>query len=117
YGMLANGGRIGDIQLVSPESTSTFSAVAFEGTDVLFGFHARSALGYARSSSTAPIWFGPNDSAFGFSGLGGNMGYADPTTGIGFGYVVYQWRATTQKIDRRANALMNAFYDALAAGA
>ena len=32
--------------------------------------------------------FGSSDNAFGTPGLGGSFGFADPDTGVGFGYVM-----------------------------
>ncbi|MEU4769445.1 serine hydrolase domain-containing protein [Actinosynnema sp. NPDC023794] len=40
----------------------------------------------------ATAWHSPT--SFGFTGLGGSLGYADPTTGIAFGYVVNNIRNT-----------------------
>jgi CubicO group peptidase (beta-lactamase class C family) len=44
------------------------------------------SLGFAKP---APLCvFGSSDSAFGTPGLGGSFGFADPDTGIGYGYVM-----------------------------
>jgi CubicO group peptidase (beta-lactamase class C family) len=43
------------------------------------------SLGFGKPSSLCV--FGSSDSAFGTPGLGGSFGFADPDTGIGYGYV------------------------------
>jgi CubicO group peptidase (beta-lactamase class C family) len=52
--------------------------------DDLFDGEARFSLGFMKPSSTFP--FG-HPSAFGAPGAGGALGYADPSTGIGYAYV------------------------------
>ena len=44
------------------------------------------SLGFGKPTPT--YVFGSNDKAFGWNGLGGSFGFADPDTGIGFGYVL-----------------------------
>lgn len=44
------------------------------------------SLGFGKPTST---WvFGSSDKAYGWPGAGGSVGFADPDTGIGFGYVM-----------------------------
>ena len=50
-------------------------------------------------------------SAFGAPGAGGAMGYADPATGIGYGYVTNRM-GTTLSGDPRDRALRDAIPDA-----
>ena len=44
------------------------------------------SLGYCKP--VPHFRFGSSDKAFGTPGLGGSFGFADPDTGIGFGYVM-----------------------------
>ena len=44
------------------------------------------SLGFGKPTST--FVFGSSDRAFGWPGAGGSFGFADPDTGIGFGYVM-----------------------------
>ena len=44
------------------------------------------SLGFGKP--TSKFVFGSTDRAFGWPGLGGSFGFADPDTGIGFGYVM-----------------------------
>ncbi len=76
------------------------------------GFHdealkvdVRFSLGFAKPSPKDP--FG-HPSSFGMPGAGGSFGFADPTAGIGYGYVLN--RMGTHLADPRAMALRNAMY-------
>ena len=71
-----------DGRLVDAEQLSRLSAVAFEGTDQVFGHHARLTLGYPLGRIGAGTTEAPT--AFGWPGGGGSYAYADPTTGIAF---------------------------------
>jgi CubicO group peptidase (beta-lactamase class C family) len=73
------------------------------GEDVTFG------LGFAPSTDRRP--FGPNPTSFGHFGTGGAVGFADPESGVAFGYVmndvIPRWQST------RNRALIDAVYDSL----
>jgi CubicO group peptidase (beta-lactamase class C family) len=44
------------------------------------------SLGFGKPTST--FVFGSSGKAFGWPGAGGSFGFADPDTGVGFGYVM-----------------------------
>ena len=112
YAMLARGGEIDGIRVVSAESTAAHTAEQVRGADVVFGGgDSRVALGYGRPTPTG-LSFGPHDEAFGMQGLGGALGYADPVSRVGFGYVMNQTR-NGGRTDARARALSAALYEAL----
>ena len=71
--------------------------------DVSFG------LGFKPTTERRP--FGPNAASFGHFGTGGAVGFADPSAGIAFGYVmnhvIPRWQST------RNRALIDAVYAAL----
>ncbi len=73
------------------------------GEDVTFG------LGFKPTTPRRP--FGPNPRAFGHFGTGGSLGFADPDTGIAFGYVmnhvIPRWQST------RNRSLVRAVYESL----
>lgn len=71
-----------DGRLIAPDQLEELSAVAFEGTDQVFGNPARLALGYALGRIGAAAGEAPT--ALGWPGGGGSYAYADPTTGISF---------------------------------
>lgn len=69
-------------KLVDSAQLTTFSALAFEGVDQIFGTPARMALGFPIGRMGAPAE--ENSGAFGWPGGGGSYAYADPARGIAF---------------------------------
>ena len=112
YAMLAGGGELDGVRIVSEASIAAHSAEQVRGTDAVFGGVSRVALGYGRSTPGG-MSFGPTDEAFGMQGLGGALGYADPVADVGFGYAMNQ---THMEIgtDRRPRALSTALYRSIA---
>ncbi|MFI2809769.1 serine hydrolase domain-containing protein [Microbulbifer sp. JSM ZJ756] len=64
--------------------------------------------GYIRSGSAADLRFG-SERGFGHPGAGGSVGFADPETGIGVGYVTSRL-GQSLFMDRRAVALVDLLY-------
>ena len=84
------------------------SANGFED-DALHG-DVRFSLGFMRPST---VWrFGHDASSFGSPGSGGSLGFADPTLGLGYGYVTSRM-GTTLTGDPRDVALRTALYRVL----
>ncbi|MBF6175275.1 serine hydrolase domain-containing protein [Nocardia blacklockiae] len=54
--------------------------------DLVLHTHSRYHLGFRKSCDA--FRFGTDDRAFGTTGYGGSCGFADPATGLGFGYVM-----------------------------
>ena len=69
-------------KLVDAARLAELSALAFEGTDQVFGNPARMALGFPIGRMGAPAE--ENSVAFGWPGGGGSYAYADPARGIAF---------------------------------
>jgi len=73
------------------------------GEEIAFG------LGFVPTSERRPL--GPNPHSFGHFGTGGALGFADPTTGVAFGYVmnhvIPRWQST------RNRSLVDALYRCL----
>jgi len=73
------------------------------GEEVTFG------LGFKPTTTRRP--FGPHPSSFGHFGTGGAVGFADPDTGVAFGYVmnhvIPRWQS------RRNRSLVDALYACL----
>ena len=86
YGVLAMGGRIDDYELLSPELLKQASSVQSEGFCPSLRREVSFGLGFQITRPDRP--FGAGQHAFGHYGNGGSLGYADPDTGIGFGYVM-----------------------------
>jgi CubicO group peptidase (beta-lactamase class C family) len=101
YGMLACGGEIDGVRVVSEESVQLFSTVSARGRSAITPAVTLSngleipapftcyALGYARNvpEPGMPPAFGPNEETFGHAGHGGQVGFADPVRRIGVGFV------------------------------
>jgi CubicO group peptidase (beta-lactamase class C family) len=110
YSEFATGGR----QLgLRPE---TLAALAAPATPPRYGFHdeclkgdVQFSLGFMKPSALWP--FGSAES-FGAPGAGGSLGFADPTTGVGYGYVTSQM-GTSLTGDPRDVALRDAIYSAI----
>ncbi len=77
-----------------------FGPCSILGEDLAFG------LGFTPTSPRRPL--GPNPHSFGHFGTGGALGFADPDTGIAFGYVmnhvIPRWQST------RNRALIDSLY-------
>ncbi|HEY3485624.1 MAG TPA: hypothetical protein VGK49_09580, partial [Ilumatobacteraceae bacterium] len=56
-------------------------------------------LGFTPTTPRRP--FGPNPRSFGHFGTGGSLGYADPDSGVAFGYVmnhvIPRWQSTRNR--------------------
>jgi CubicO group peptidase (beta-lactamase class C family) len=71
-----------DGRLIPADQLAQLSAVAFEGTDQVFGNPARLVLGYPLGRIGAPPHEPPT--TFGWPGGGGSYAYANPTAGTTF---------------------------------
>ncbi len=108
YGLLANGGSLDGIELLSARTVKDFAAEQVRGADAVLIVESRYGLGYARPTDLQPM--GPNDEAFGHGGLGGSLAFADPVAGIGFAYVPNQLLFPRLDETSRARALIDAVY-------
>jgi CubicO group peptidase (beta-lactamase class C family) len=104
YAALLETGRLLSSELLA-EATSPQSVgyCPVLGEEVTFG------LGFKPTVPRRP--FGPNPRSFGHFGTGGAVGFADPTTGVAFGYVmnhvIPRWQSS------RNRALIDALYTCL----
>jgi CubicO group peptidase (beta-lactamase class C family) len=91
YGSAATGGsELG----LSPTVRDALEGPAVPPTngvrDKVMHFDTSYSLGLGKPMST--FVFGSSDRAYGWPGAGGSFGFADPETGIGFGYVMNNMR-------------------------
>ncbi|MHC5257640.1 serine hydrolase domain-containing protein [Streptomyces sp. UC4497] len=81
-GVAAMNAAVLDGRLIGPDQLEELTAVAFEGTDQVFGNPARLCLGYPLGRIGAQQ--AEASTTFGWIGGGGSYVYADPATGISF---------------------------------
>ncbi|MET7615531.1 serine hydrolase domain-containing protein [Streptomyces sp. NPDC005408] len=74
----------GRAPLLKPETIAEFGRLHTAGTDVVTGEVDHFGLGFEAMGVRYPF-LAPD--AFGHSGAAGGMGFADPTTGVAYGYV------------------------------
>lgn len=101
YGALAVGGSLDGARLVSPESIPLVSAHRPTDKGAPTGF----ALGYVAMPDMPGGTPGPRKGAFGHPGAGGNLGFADPASELGFGLV-----KNKMTDDRTAAGIIKALY-------
>jgi CubicO group peptidase (beta-lactamase class C family) len=106
YSAFARGGELG-------LAAETLRLLAAPAKPAEHGFYdecmkdeARFSLGFFRPGNT---WHFGSWASFGSPGAGGSMGFADPTFGIGYGYVTSRG-GTSLVGDPRDVALSNALY-------
>ena len=110
YGVLARGGELDGVRVMSKEQVAQCSIEQSNGPDALLVINTRFSLGFMMSQPGASL--GPNAKSFGHPGAGGSLGYADPEAKIGFGYTMNKMHASLL-IDPRATALIDAVYASL----
>lgn len=105
-------GSLEGVRVLTREGQARAGALRRAGPDrVLLGMRSRYSLGFMLGTEEEPM--GPNPGAFGHSGAGGSLGFADPVARVGFGYVMNRMHAGAWLIGPRANALVAATYACL----
>ncbi|WP_437334696.1 serine hydrolase domain-containing protein [Sorangium sp. So ce394] len=110
YAMLASGGELDGVRVVSADSTARHIEVQYDGNDFIWGNPLRVGLGYMRPS--ASVGMGPHDEAFGHPGFGGAIGFADPVSRVGFAFLPNRM-VLALTTDARAETLASALYACL----
>ncbi len=88
YAVIANGGEVGGTRLLSPATIEKLRQVQTRARDAVIGMPMNWRLGYHRAGAMRYR----GDSAFGHYGFGGSGGWADPDTGLSFGFVTNELR-------------------------
>jgi CubicO group peptidase (beta-lactamase class C family) len=100
---------IGPEPLLSTALLAEATRVQSEGPCPVLGESVAFGLGFTPTSQRRPL--GPNPRSFGHFGTGGALGFADPDTGVAFGYVmnhvIPRWQST------RNRALIDAVFSCL----
>ncbi|MEU3145421.1 MULTISPECIES: serine hydrolase domain-containing protein [unclassified Streptomyces] len=97
-------GQVDGVRLFEAATVERARAEESAGPDRVLIVGTRFGLGYMLHGSASPL-LAPG--SFGHPGRGGSLGFADPDTGIAFGYVTNGFR-TTVTSDPRAQSLVRA---------
>jgi len=114
YGAFAAGGRALGVNAGTLAALAESPSPPREGNvDSILGVPTCYSLGFLKPF--ADFRFGSGGSSYGFPGMGGAMGFADPERQVGYAYApsrsgLYLWD------DPREKALRDAFYRCLSAG-
>jgi CubicO group peptidase (beta-lactamase class C family) len=101
-------GEVDGHRILDAEHLADATAERFAGTDAILNVPARAASGFGLPTPDA-FWGTPT--AFANYGRGGSMGFADPATGLAFGYVMN--RIVEGQPDPRAANLLAAARECL----
>jgi CubicO group peptidase (beta-lactamase class C family) len=119
YQPLALGGSIGEVHLVGADTLARMGAVASAAAlDACLLLPTRFSLGFMKSITNPDAAPGVTDvavmsePAFGHAGMGGSLGFADPSTRMSFGYAMNQ-QGGTILLNERGQSLVDATYRAL----
>lgn len=110
YGALALGGSLDGVRLLGPKTLALATAERFDGTEAGFGWPIRYGAGFMLNKDQV---FGPHRDAFGHSGWGGYVAYADPANRLGVGYAMNRMTVPADGPDPRRIRLLDALYGAL----
>jgi CubicO group peptidase (beta-lactamase class C family) len=112
YGALAQGGRLGDVRLISAAALDRATTQQWHARSAASGLTFRAALGFfLNCPPDRPM--GPNPATFGHSGAGGAQSFADPAAGIGFCYAPNRMHGGID-IGPRATTLIEALFRCVA---
>ncbi|MEV4752873.1 serine hydrolase domain-containing protein [Streptosporangium sp. NPDC049248] len=105
-------GEVDGHRILGPDTLAAATAEQVGGIDRILRVPVRIGTGFGLPTPDA-FWYSPT--AFGFPGLGGSLGFADPATGLAFGYVMNHLQEGVP--DHRAANLLDAVRDAMKAQA
>jgi CubicO group peptidase (beta-lactamase class C family) len=111
YALIARGGELDGVRLLSPETIARASERQVLGKDRTIGIENEFALGFHRNGGSPLMRLGNSPTAFGHGGAYGSIGMADPGPRIGFGYVMNQCGEPLG--DQRGPSLVEAVYACL----
>ena len=109
---LAAGGVLDGRRLLSADVLAEATTEQWYGREDLLGHTRRMALGFALGLP-GHLAMGPSPRAFGHTGAGGAIGFADPDAGLGFAYAPNRMYSGPG-ISPRLSALVDALYEVVA---
>jgi CubicO group peptidase (beta-lactamase class C family) len=108
YGTLAMGGASAGVRLLSQKTIDIFTAERARGTDIVTNDERRWGLGFQLlmlKPASDPTYRGPHSEAFGHDGYGGQLGLADPVSGLGIGFIRSSLSASSPLCSRLISTL------------
>jgi CubicO group peptidase (beta-lactamase class C family) len=112
YGTLARGGDQDGVHVLDAAGIARCAEEQSHGPDLVLPITTRFGLGFMLPQDRPDARFGPSRGAFGHPGAGGSVGFADPESRLGFGYVMNRMGPHIL-LDPRALTLIDATYAAL----
>lgn len=109
YGALARGGTIDGVRVLNADTIARMSGEQSAGPDLVLQVPTRFGLVFMLTQDRRDSRFGRGPRAFGHTGAGGSVGFADPDYRIGFGYVMNRMGPYIL-LDPRTIALIDAVY-------
>jgi CubicO group peptidase (beta-lactamase class C family) len=106
YACLGVDGISGGAMLASPAAMAVVTDEQVRGDDAVLGVETSFGLGFMKPSSAFPLPTSPR--AFGHSGSGGSVAFADPDHGLALSWMTTRYG--TQLFDDRARALLASLY-------
>ncbi|WP_226702924.1 serine hydrolase domain-containing protein [Microbulbifer elongatus] len=100
-----------DPQLLPASILGEATAEQSRGQDAILQAEVAFACGFLKSSTAEDLHFG-SEAGFGHPGAGGSIGFADPKSELGFGYVTSRM-GQSLFMDQRAVGLKNCLYSLL----
>ena len=111
YGVLARGGELEDVRVLGASAIERAIVEQSDGLDAVLLLPSRFGMGFMLTQPELQL--GPNEHAFGHSGLGGSLGFADPDAKLGFGYTMNKMIVSADLVDPRWPAMFDAVYGSL----
>jgi len=101
-------GEVDGHRILTPDTLAAATAEQASGIDRILRVPVRIGTGFGLPTPDV-FWYSPT--AFGFPGYGGSLGFADPASGLAFGYVMNHVQEGVP--DRRAATLLDAVHSAM----
>jgi CubicO group peptidase (beta-lactamase class C family) len=117
YRPLALGGEYNGVRLVDEAQVPVMSGVVSAGFDEMLLAPTRFSLGFMKSAANLHLpaverGVAMSEDAFGHSGMGGSLGFADPGARLSFGYAMTQM-GPGLGVNARGQSLVDAVYRAV----
>lgn len=110
YGALATGGSLEEVRLIGAEALAAATRERFRGIEASMGRPMAFGAGFMLNEGGG---FGPGARAFGHTGLGGSLAFADPDAGVSLAYTPNRLLGFGDNPDPRRQRLIAAVYDSL----